>query len=78
VGRKQLVFPAAMSVGDRLVYDGAGAARLYRRGKSYPEAIKPQGEPPKLKRGPNPVAVAFGAGAPSQFRATVALVKHYE
>ena len=78
VGGKRLVFPAAMSVGDRLVYNGSGSARFYRRGKSEPEAIQPQGAAPSLTPGRNPVAFAFGAGSPPLFRATVSLVKHYE
>jgi hypothetical protein len=77
VGGKQVLFPAVLAVGDRLVYDGVGAGRLYRRGKPDPEPIQPQGTPPTLKPGRNPVAIAFGTGAPPQFRATVALVKHY-
>jgi hypothetical protein len=78
LGEQRLAFPAALSVGDRLVYDGAGTARLYRRGKTAPEAIPPQGPPPTLKPGRNPAAFAFGAGTPPQYRATVALVKHYK
>ena len=78
VGGKRLLFPVAMSAGDRLVYAGTGAARLYRRGAAEAEAIQPQGVTLTLKGGKNTVMLAFGAGAPPPYRATVSLVKHYE
>ncbi len=77
VGGKRQVFPVTLSVGDRLVYDGVGAGRLYRRGKAVPEAVQPQGAPLTLVPGRNAAVFAFGAGAPAQYRATVSLVKHY-
>jgi len=78
VGGDRLVLPVALSVGDRLVYDGTGAARVYRRGAGAPETVEPRGAPLGLAPGRNPARFAFGAGLPPDYRVAVSLVKHYE
>jgi serine-type D-Ala-D-Ala carboxypeptidase len=76
IGRQHLVFPAELSTGDRLVFDGS-KCRLYRKTNSEPEWIQPQGAPATLQPGRNRVVLSFGSDLPPQFRVAVSLVKHY-
>jgi hypothetical protein len=78
VGRQKLVFPVALSAGDRLAYDGFAGCRVYRKDKLEPEAIQPKGAPLALRQGRNDVTFAFGGVPPAEFRATVSLVKHFK
>ncbi len=50
IGGKRLVFPAELSTGDRLVFDGS-KCRLHRGAKAELEWIQPQGGPVTLEPG---------------------------
>jgi hypothetical protein len=77
IGANRLVFPVELWAGGRLVYDGVGQCRVYRKAGSEPELIQPQGAPLTLAPGRNPVVLSFGSDALPHFRAAVSLVKHY-
>jgi hypothetical protein len=76
IGTKRLTFPAELSTGDRLVFDGRNC-RLYRKAQSEPELIRPLGAPVTLQHGRNLVVLSFGSDPLPQFRVAVSLVKHY-
>ena len=76
IGGKRLVFPAELSTGDRLVFDG-GKCRLHRRAAAELEWIQPQGGPVTLEPGRNRVVLSFDADLLPQFRVAASLVKHY-
>ena len=76
IGTRRLTFPAELSTGDRLVFDGS-VCRLHRKGKTELEWIQPQGVPLALGEGRNPVVLSFNSNLLPQFRVAVSLVKHY-
>ncbi len=76
IGTQRLVFPANLSTGDRLVFDGRDC-RLYRKAKSEPDRFRPGGGAMMLQSGRNPVVLSFGLGLPPMSRVAVSLVKHY-
>ena len=76
IGTQRLVFPAELSPGDRLVFDGS-KCRVHRKTGSEPEWIQPQGVPATLQPGRNRVVLSFGSDLPPEFRIAVSLVKHY-
>jgi hypothetical protein len=76
IGGQRLMFPAELSTGDRLVFDGA-RCRVHRKAKPELEWIEPQGTPLTLNEGYTPVTLTFAADMQPQFRVAVSLVKHY-
>ena len=76
VNGKQVVFPTALAVGDRLVYRGEGDAAVYGRGGAPARPVRPQGSPPALRPGRNVVALDLDAPSPD-FRLAVSLAKVY-
>ncbi len=78
VGGRRIVFPVELSVGDRLVFKGVEDFRLYRKLGGEPERMRPEGTPPVLRPGLNPVTFALGPNSPEQFRIAVSLVKEYQ
>ena len=76
IGNQRLVFPAELSTGDRLVFDGRDC-RLYRKGKGEPQRFRPQGAGAALQGGRNVVVLSFGTDAPPELRVAVSLVRHY-
>jgi len=78
VGATRLRIPVEVAAGDRLVLDGQGQCRYYRKGKSEPERIEPEGGPLTLQPGQNRVGLSFGTDLLPEFRVAVSLVKHYQ
>lgn len=76
IGDQRLVFPAELSNGDRLVFDGS-RCRLHRRAKPDIEWIQPQGGPATLDQGRHRAELSFDADLLPHFRVAVSLVKHY-
>ncbi len=76
VGGQRLVFPAELSSGDRLVFDGS-RCRVHRRTATELEWIEPQGGPVTLQPGRNRVVLSFDTDLLPQFRVAASLVKHY-
>ena len=76
IGGKRLAFPAELSTGDRLVFDGV-KCRLHRRTAAELEWIQPQGGPVTLEPGRNRVVLSLGSDLLPQFRIAASLVKHY-
>jgi len=78
IGDRRIVFPVSLSAGDRVIYAGPDDCRLYRAGTKTATQVRPEGEPPTLKPGFNPVTFGLGPKAPRPFRLTVSLAKVYE
>lgn len=76
IGAQRLAFPAELSPGDRLVFDGS-KCRIHRKTDSGPEWIQPQGAPATLQPGRNRIVLSLGSDLPPQVRVAVSLVKHY-
>ena len=76
IGGKRLAFPAELSTGDRLVFDGV-KCRLHRKTAAELEWIQPQGGPVTLEPGRTHVVLSFDADLLPQFRVATSLVKHY-
>jgi len=76
IGTTRLAFPAELTTGDRLVFDGS-RCRIYRKAGAEPERIEAQGTPATLQPGRNRAVLTFDSDPLPQFRVTVSLVKHY-
>jgi hypothetical protein len=76
IGDQRLAFPAELSTGDRLVFDG-GKCRLHRRTAAELEWIEPRGGPVVLQPGRQRVVLSFDSDLLPQFRVAASLVKHY-
>lgn len=76
IGGQRLMFPAELSSGDRLVFDGS-KCRLHRKSGADVEWIQPQGGPVSLEPGRHDVTLTFDRTLLPQFRVAVSLVKHY-
>lgn len=72
-----LAFPTDLGPGDRLVYDGRSAGRVFRKAGRVPEQVTPEGSWPLLRSGPHEVVLKFAPGSPRRFRVAATVIKHY-
>ncbi len=76
IAGNRIRFPAALHAGDRLVFKGMNDGRLYRAsGEIAP--VTPEGMPPRLQPGRNPVLFSLSPDGPNEFRVGVLLEKRY-
>ena len=67
-----------MSAGDRLIFRSMQDCKLSRKASNTPEAVTPEGHPPRLKPGLNHVALSLGPDSPAELHLIVALTKVYQ
>ena len=76
IAGRQIRFPVAMHSGDRLVFEDMANCQL-RRASGDVEAVKPEGSPPRLAPGANPIVFSLPDSSPREFRVVVSLTKVY-